>query len=93
MFSWKHATKKGTCNTRHTEDCAYHSHVSEGFGRPSDVLHRKLYAVAGRIIERNQASTNPPLNLTLEIEQDLEDVIPGPYQATGGTFNRHEQRG
>jgi hypothetical protein len=41
---------------------------------PSDVLYRKLYAIAGRVIDRNQSSTSTPLILTLEIDQDLQDV-------------------
>jgi hypothetical protein len=39
------------------------------------MLHRKPYATAGPIIDRNQASANPPLNLTLMIDQDLEDIV------------------
>jgi hypothetical protein len=49
--------------------------LSSGPHNPSEMLYRELYAIAGRIIDRNQASTNPPLILTLGIEQDLEDAI------------------
>jgi hypothetical protein len=41
----------------------------------SDMLYQKLYAIAGRIIDRNQASSSPSLTLTLEIDQDLGEAI------------------
>ena len=48
--------------------------ASENCADPTSRYQRKIAMIAGDIIDRNQASSNPSLPLTLEIDQNLENV-------------------
>ena len=56
-----------------------HEITIQEFGKdwltPTEVYRRKLFVIAGQVIDRNQLSSSPALPQTLAIDQRLDDLV------------------